>query len=235
MSRGPCSISAIMIMSTMLACSDSVAPPRAASITINSVADQEGFVGDFAPENPEILVLDSNGQPLAGVVVKFAVTAGGGSISNTTTVSGPQGRATAGAWTLGRSIGLNTVVGGVDGVGSLQFNATGAPIPSGTFQLVTVDGLSLPFADPLSITAVVSGTFTLSADKTYRVELLVHYSDDTLVPEVTSGAFTARWPKGLSFYFNGSPWVDGSLEGDTLNVRLWGNDDNLHSYGFVRG
>lgn len=222
----------IMIMSMVLACNDSVAPPRAATITINSVADQDGFVGDFAPENPEILVLDSNGQPLAGVVVDFAVTAGGGSISNAATVSGPQGRATAGAWRLGPSVGLNTVVGGVDGVGLVQFNATGAPIPSGTFKLATVDGQSLPFV--ANSTAVLGGTFTLSADKTYRVELLIHYSDDTVVPDVTSGAFTARWPKGLSFYFNGSPWVDGSLEGDALNVRLWGNDDNLHSYDFVR-
>src|SRR5258708_30972709 len=145
MSRIQMIASAFALLFGGVACTETTALPKAATIVVNSVADQQGFAGDFAPENPEVLVLDANGQPIAGTTVKFAVTAGGGSISNVTTVSGPQGRATAGAGTLGPSLGVNTVGGSVDGVGSVQFEAEGVPVPAGTFQLVTIDGFPIPY------------------------------------------------------------------------------------------
>jgi hypothetical protein len=217
------------------ACTETTALPKAATIEINSVADQPGFTGAFVAENPEVLVRDAGGQPVAGVTVKFAVTAGGGSISNATTVSGPQGRATAGAWTLGNSVGVNTVVGSVDGVGSVQFKAEGVPVPVGTFQLATIDGFHMPFAYPFSLDSTVAGTFTLTSARVYTFVLQVHTSDGLLSLGETSGGFAPNLPNGLTFYLNGFPWITGKLDGDTLTVGVWDDFmDALHSYVFVR-
>jgi hypothetical protein len=233
MSKRDVSVLAVMLASMTIGCSDSVAPPKASTIEVNSVTDQQGFTGDFVSENPEVLVRDANGQPLPGVTVKFLVTAGGGSVSNAATVSGPQGRATAGAWTLGPSVGVNTLVGSVDGVGSVQFKAEGVPVPSGTFQLATVDGVALPFTDPSGF-EVLGGTFTLTAAKSYSFVERVRNSDGTVVQGESSGRFIAKWPKELSFLSNGFPWLDGAVEGDTLTVGIWDSSDNLRSYLFVR-
>jgi len=247
MSKRNVSVLAVIVASLTIACSDSVAPPRAATIVINSVADQRGFAGDFAPENPEILVLDATGQPVQGVTVKFAVIAGGGSVSNATTVSGPQGRATAGAWTLGRSIGENAVVGSVDGVGSVNFKAEGMPVPTGTFQLATIDGFPLPLrfsssVDPCFLydadcldDVVVGGTFTLTGAKAYSFVERVRTLDGAEIQGETTGNFAPKWPDSFSFYLNGFPWISGKLEGDNLTVGVWDEfGDILHSYVFIR-
>jgi hypothetical protein len=235
MSNRKLSAFAIIVASLTIACSDSVASPRAATLVANSVADQKGFAGEFVSENPEVLVLDTNGQPLAGVTVKFAVTAGGGSVSNATTVSGPQGRATAGAWTLGASIGANTVVGTVDGVGSVQFKAEGVPVPTGTFQLTTIDGSPLPLTYSMSDDVIVGGSFTLTGNKAYSFVVRTRTLDGTEIQGETSGKFAPKWPDGFSFYLNGFPWIDGKLDGDNLIVGVWDDfSDDLHSYLFVR-
>ena len=75
MSKRNLSVLAILVASVTTACRDSVAPPKAATIEVNSGADQQGFTGEFVTENPEVLVRDGNGQPVAEVTVKFAVTA----------------------------------------------------------------------------------------------------------------------------------------------------------------
>jgi len=234
MRRTQMSAFVLAVMFGVSACSETTALPKPATIELNSVADQAGFTGAFVPENPEVLVRDADGQPLAGITVKFAVTSGGGTISNSTTVSGPQGRATAGAWKLGPSAGVNTVVGSVDGVGSVQFTAEATPVPTGTFQLVTIDGFHIPYAYPFSLDSIVAGTFTLTSDRVYTFAQQIHSSDGLNQGE-TSGSFAPKFPKGLTFYLNGFPWISGTLDGDTLTVGVWDDfTDDLHSYVFVR-
>lgn len=235
-------ISALALTVAFVACghSDSVSPPKAASIEANSMVDQgnyAGFPGGFAGQDPEVLVRDANGSTVAGVPVKFTVTGGGGSVANATTTSGPLGRATAGKWTLGPAVGRNTLVGSVDGVGSIQFTATTAPIPTGTFQLTTIDGVSLPFTDIGNDSrVVVGGTFILSSDRTYSLVIRVRTSDGEIVDgDNLSGEFGPKWPTGLSFFFNGFAFSSGAVQEDTLVVYLWDFNEFLHTYLFVRG
>ena len=51
---------------------------------------------------------DANGSALAGISVKFTVTRGGGTLSTTTTMTGPNGRAQS-TFILGPNLGANTV------------------------------------------------------------------------------------------------------------------------------
>ena len=93
----------------------------------------------------------------------FKVTAGGGSLSGATPVTGADGIATVGGWTLGQKVGGNAVaasISGLDVSGSpLEFTATATPGPVDAGK----SGLS---ASPATITASsgsVRSTITVTA------------------------------------------------------------------------
>jgi hypothetical protein len=80
---------------------------------------------------PAVLVRDANGNPLAGIPVTFRVTGGGGRLTGATPVTGADGVATVGGWTLGQKAGANTAtatLSGLDVSGSpVTFGATATP------------------------------------------------------------------------------------------------------------
>lgn len=92
--------------------------------------NQTGLVGFGVNVAPAIRVVDQNNFPLLGLVVTFAVTSGGGSVTGGTTTTGTNGVARVGEWTLGPSAGANTMTATVTGSGfagnPAQFSATGA-------------------------------------------------------------------------------------------------------------
>ena len=59
-------------------------------------------------QTPSVIVLDSLGNPVAGVTVTFAVETGGGSVTGAVQVTGADGIAAVGSWTLGPP-GNNTI------------------------------------------------------------------------------------------------------------------------------
>ena len=58
--------------------------------------DQEGTAGVLLAEPFVVLVSDEDGAAIAGVVVSFSVTAGGGTLSSTTATTDANGRAEPG-------------------------------------------------------------------------------------------------------------------------------------------
>ena len=88
---------------------------------------QEGTAGQLA--NPFVVsVVDEHSSALAGVVVSFSVTTGGGSLSSATATTDANGRA-ATRLTLGDEPGPNTVSATVEGLESVTFTATGQEDP----------------------------------------------------------------------------------------------------------
>src|SRR5262249_41613009 len=90
---------------------------------------QTATVGSDLPVAPAVLVKDGSGNPVAGIPVTFTVKAGGGRVSGPDQVTGADGRATVGKWTLGTVAGQNTLearigTGGVSG-NPVTFHATG--------------------------------------------------------------------------------------------------------------
>jgi hypothetical protein len=75
---------------------------------------QSAEAGVAVAESPAVRVVDAGGQPVGGVPVRFQVTRGGGSISAEVRVTGLDGVASAGPWTMGAS-GVNIVQASVDG------------------------------------------------------------------------------------------------------------------------
>ena len=90
--------------------------------------DQEGTAGALLAEPLVVSVVDEDSAAMAGVVVSFAVTAGGGTLSSATATTNANGRART--WlTLGSEPGTNTVSATVAGLESVTFTATGQESP----------------------------------------------------------------------------------------------------------
>ncbi len=83
----------------------------------------QGPTGAPLPVPLVVEVRDQNGNPLAGVQVTFAVTAGDGALSDTTATTDADGRA-ATTLTLGSQPGTNTVEATVAGLEPVTFTAT---------------------------------------------------------------------------------------------------------------
>ncbi len=87
--------------------------------------DQAGHFGEALPVHPSVRILDANGHPAEGITVAFAVTAGGGTVSQPSPATGADGVA-ATLWTLGPDSvqQLSATAAGR----TLEFTATATPL-----------------------------------------------------------------------------------------------------------
>ena len=96
------------------------------SLTKVSGDNQSGTPGN-ALANPLVVeVKDEDGEPIAGIRVSFSVTAGGGSLSETSAVANANGRAQT-TLTLGSAPGVNSVQASVTGVDPVTFSTSIEP------------------------------------------------------------------------------------------------------------
>ncbi len=114
----------------------------AATVSARTSVSQSAPVSSTVAEAPSVLVTDTNGNPVSGVDITFAVTAGGGSTSpasDTNVSTNALGIASLTSWTLGASAGANTVTATVAGLtGSpVTFNATATAQPATQLAIVT--------------------------------------------------------------------------------------------------
>ena len=174
-------------------------PPSTPTRLLNISGDnQSGFTGE-ALVNPFVVeVRDQFDDPLEGVPVTFAVTAGSGALSATTATTDANGQA-ASTLTLGSEPGANTVEISVEGVSeTVVFSAEASPPPPAptTLSIVSDDSqtgltgetLADPFVvdvhdqygDPISgvtVTVTVLGddgvlsTETMTTDANGRAEI----------------------------------------------------------------
>ena len=88
---------------------------------------QTAVVGAMVATAPTVIVTDGSGHPVSGVTVIFAVTSGGGTITGDTDVTGVDGLASVGSWTLGTAAGTNTLMAMAVGLSGapITFTATG--------------------------------------------------------------------------------------------------------------
>jgi hypothetical protein len=108
----------------------------AANMAVHAANPQTGTAGQNAGSPPGVLVTDTYGNPVSGVVVKFKVTLGGGKLSNggpaadsVNVTTAANGIATVTSWTLGTVAGSNTnqVVASSTGLTSVTFTASTDP------------------------------------------------------------------------------------------------------------
>ena len=174
-------------LATFAACSSSPSTTGpsgsggAASLAVSSGDGQTGLAGTALPIQPAVIVKDSSNTPLAGVTVTFAVDSGGGSLAATSAVSGADGIARAGTWTLGPAEGRNIVRATSGTLTAVKFAAT-ATINGGNLPTTTVgpSGGSITVTDPGPLKGftldVPAGAFSGA------VQLQVSYASSATLP-----------------------------------------------------
>jgi adhesin/invasin len=148
-----------------------VAASSAPTTVTKSAGDgQSAIITHAVPTPPRVLVTDANGVSLPNVPVTFAVASGGGSITGASAVTGSDGTAAVGSWTLGSAVGPNTLTATVSGVPPVTFTATATgpvvtvtPGVNGTITgnrvLYTVHAIVVGDPHPIAtITGQLSGT-----------------------------------------------------------------------------
>ncbi len=114
-----------VVAALLVACSSAEEPARPAQLSATGSTTLSATVGAAVATAPAVKVTDDAGQPVAGVAVQFAVTAGGGTLGRSSATSDAAGVASAGSWTLGTTAGTNTVTATAAGLPVVTFTATG--------------------------------------------------------------------------------------------------------------
>ncbi|HUQ48057.1 MAG TPA: invasin domain 3-containing protein [Gemmatimonadaceae bacterium] len=98
--------------------------PPASIVKIDGDA-QTANAGSNVPVAPSVKVTASNGDPLSGIAVVFAVATGGGSVTGGTATTNASGIATVGSWKLGNVAGGNTMTATAGSLAPVTFSAAG--------------------------------------------------------------------------------------------------------------
>ncbi|HJP60661.1 MAG TPA: leishmanolysin-related zinc metalloendopeptidase [Gemmatimonadaceae bacterium] len=113
------------------------------------------YAGLPLPVEPEFVVKDQDGNPMAGVRVSVTLLTGGGTLANAPTKSTVP-TTPIGTWTLGKTPGLNSIKFSVDGISPTEVDVPSNPgLPA---KLVAVGATSLtgmvglPVSQPISAT-----------------------------------------------------------------------------------
>ena len=135
-------------------------PGSPAAMTVAAGNNLTAPAGGDLPVAPSVRVTDAVGNPIAGVEVTFAVTSGGGSVIDGTQTTGPDGRATVTAWTVGNQPGLNTLTAtsaALPGI-SVVFSATAVLGSPSVITIIEGDAQSGPAGSPLPVSVKVKVT-----------------------------------------------------------------------------
>lgn len=110
--------------------------PMPGAVVLVSGGAQTAAIGAPLPDSIVVRLNATDGEPLAGRTVHFAVATGGGSVSGDSVVTDSLGRAVT-RWTLGDSAGAQTMTATVDGVTPLVVNATAAASGPAKLAIIT--------------------------------------------------------------------------------------------------
>src|SRR5439155_491853 len=116
-------------------------PGGAGSIAVNAGDGQSATVGTAVATDPSVIVRDRFGNPVANVAVTFAVASGNGGVTGANQTTNASGVATVTSWTLGTTVGTNTLRATSQGLNGspVIFTATSRPAaPSASRSLVSV-------------------------------------------------------------------------------------------------
>ena len=141
-----------------------------ATFDVLTARSQQGLSGTEVPEAPGVRVLDRNGNSVAGATVSFVPSAGSGSVSPATIVTGPDGIARLARWTLG-AVGTNTVLVNAGPVRAI-FTATVLASAPVTATVSVVERSLNPTGRPARLGEEIltaRGTFAVSGSPTKRL------------------------------------------------------------------
>lgn len=126
---------------------------RAGSLAPVAGNNQVAAAGTALAVLPRVLATDASGNPVPGASVTFEVTGGGGAVAGAVQLTGADGTAAPGSWTLGPVVGPNALTARLtDGTGPLlSFSATGTVGPPAHLEVVEGDGQSATIGTQVAV------------------------------------------------------------------------------------
>jgi adhesin/invasin len=182
-------------------------------VVVNDGNGQSAPAGSAVPISPSVKVTDVNGSPVAGVSVRFNVTAGGGSLTDDLQTTDAGGIARVGSWTLG-TLGTNRLEGVVFGLESAVVTATatsGGASAAASTATVPTSGIAT-VATAIKVQARdANGNPITNGGATVVVSITGANTATPPVTDVGNGTYTAQYiPQALgtdqvAITMNGSP------------------------------
>lgn len=131
----------------------------ASKAAIQAGNNQTVVAGTAVPVVPKVKVLDGSDNPVAGVQVTFEVTQGGGNLTGAQALTGADGVATLGQWTLGTATGPNALRATVAGLSApLVFTATAIVGPAALLTVFEGDGQQVGLGESVPVAPAVRVT-----------------------------------------------------------------------------
>lgn len=121
---------ALIALLALWSCGGGSDPDTPAALAIHAGNAQSANTGTAATGPLQVRVTGQSGDGLDGVTVHFAVTEGGGAIESASAVTGGDGIASAGLWTMGGP-GPQQLRASVSGLDPVDFRATSLDVPHG--------------------------------------------------------------------------------------------------------
>jgi len=100
---------------------------------------QSALVGTAVATDPAVRAQDLFGNPVPGASITFVAT-GGGTVAGSTQLTNGAGVATVGSWTLGTTVGTDTLTATLSGVTPVKFTATALAAAASRIQAVAGGG-----------------------------------------------------------------------------------------------
>jgi hypothetical protein len=162
------------------------------AVTLVAGNNQTAAAGTELPTALSVSVTNASGQPVAGVTVAWAVTAGGGSLAPASSMTSAAGTAST-RWTLGPAAGANRATATVAGIPAVTFDATATAV-SGTTASVTVTSPTVrPYeGDTVQLTAVAKD----QAGNVLAGKVASWSSSDPVLAPVSTTGLLNTWRTG---------------------------------------
>jgi len=126
--------------------------------------NEPGLVGFGVNTRPAVVVTNAAHNPVPGVGVTFAVTAGGGSVTGGTATTNANGVAQVTKWTLGAAAGVNSMTATVSGSG-----IAGNPVAFNDTAVVGQFTIQLQYFGNYTPTATEQAAFDSAVAKWQRI------------------------------------------------------------------
>lgn len=199
------------------ACNDSTDPtPTASAMEAVTATTITGSAGQAASISPTVRVTGPGGAPVAGAIVEFRITSGLGSVQFADVQTDANGVASAGVWTLGPFVGVQTVTASVEGAAPIVFSSNTGVGPPGQVTITAGNNQSA-----VPGTAVATNPSVLVRDAFNAV-----IANQTVTFTVLTGGGTIAGGTSTTVTTNASgiatagPWVLGPNPGpNTLRAQ----------------
>jgi adhesin/invasin len=197
-------------------------------IAVNGGDSQTAVAGAAVANAPSVIVKDANNNPVSGVSVTFAVASGGGSLTGATTTTNANGVATVGSWTLGTTMGTNSLTATAGSIAPVGITANGT---AGGATQIAINAGDAQSATAGAAVANAPSVIVKDANNNVVAGVSVTFAVATGGGSLTGGSQTSNasgvatvgsWTLGATMGANTLSATSGALTGSPITFSATG-------------